>query len=418
MPSRPTPLALGYVTAGSDSGHEAGYGFDASFALNDEALANFGHLQVKKTHDVARYLVKKRYGQSVRHSYFSGGSQGGHEALIAAQKYPADFDGVIAEYPAYNLVLMHMGSQRVAKALYDNGGGGWINPTKVKTLVAAVYGACDGLDGVDDGIISNLPGCNRAFTMDTARATLRCEGGADTGDTCLSDAQLQTVAILDSPVSLRIPTTAGQTTYPKWPILEGATFLRNTLGATPTRSQPPAASDAFQLRPADATIRYVITRNPATDPLTFNPDDWTARMTEVSGIIEANSVDLSQFAAKGGKLFLMGGMIDDSITSHNTVAYYDRLVARFGQATLGTFTRFYFIPGFGHGNGVFNAKFDALDALDAWVDRGQAPGTLVAADANAATQGRTRPLCVYPAWPKYNGAGDVNAASSFSCVMP
>ena len=137
----------------------------------------------------------------------------------------------------------------MAKALYDNGGGGWINPTKVKTLVAAVYGACDGLDGVDDGIISNLPGCNRAFTMDTARATLRCEGGADTGDTCLSDAQLQTVAILDSPVSLRIPTTAGQTTYPKWPILEGATFLRNTLGATPTRSQPPAASDAFQLRP-------------------------------------------------------------------------------------------------------------------------------------------------------------------------
>lgn len=414
LASMPTPLALGYVTAGSDSGHEAGFGFDASFALNDEALANLGHLQVKKTHDVAMYLVKKRYAQRVRHSYFSRGSQGGHEALIAAQKYPADFDGVIAQYPAYNLVLMHLGAQQVAKALYDRNGAGWINPAKVKMLVGAVYAACDGLDGVNDGIISNVPGCNKVFTIDTVRATLRCDGGSDTGDGCLSDAQLQTVATLDSPFSLRVPTAAGQTTYPKWPILEGATFLSVPLGARRTRSQPPAPGDAFQLRPADATIRYVITRNPAADPLAFDPDEWAARIVQVSSIIDANSVDLSQFAAKGGKLLLIGGTIDDSITSHNTVAYYDRLVSRFGQATLDTFARFYFIPGFGHGSGVFNAKFDALGALDAWVDRGEAPGTLVATDANAATEGRTRPLCVYPAWPKYNGAGDVNAASSFS----
>ena len=109
--SAPTPLAQGYVTLGSDSGHEGGGGFDGSFALNDEALANFGHLQVKKTHDVAMHLVKTRYGSLPRRSYFAGGSQGGHEALIAAQKYPADYDGVIAQYPAYNLMLMHLGSQ-------------------------------------------------------------------------------------------------------------------------------------------------------------------------------------------------------------------------------------------------------------------------------------------------------------------
>src|SRR2546427_4306641 len=137
-PSAPTPLALGYVTLGSDSGHEGAGGFDAAFALNDEALANFGHLQIKKTHDAAMYLIKAHYGSLPQHSYFAGASQGGHEGFVAAQKYPADFDGVIAQYPAYNVVLMHLGSQVFAKVLYGGNGAGGINPGKVKTLVAAV----------------------------------------------------------------------------------------------------------------------------------------------------------------------------------------------------------------------------------------------------------------------------------------
>jgi hypothetical protein len=416
-PSTPTPLALGYVTLGSDSGHE-GTGFDAAFALNDEALANFGHLQIKKTHDAALHLVKARYGSLPQHSYFAGASQGGHEGLVAAQKYPADFDGVIAQYPAYNVLLMHLGSQHFAKALYGESGAGWINPNKVKTLVAAVYAACDGLDGLEDGIISNVPGCNKVFTMQTVRAALRCEGGADMGNGCLSDAQIQTVDAINSPFSLGFPTAGGLTTYPKWPILEGATFLNNTLGDSAIPSRPPGAADAFQLRPADATIRYIITRNLTLDPLTFDPNQWAARIVQVSSILDANSVDLTQFMAKGGKLILMVGSIDDSITSHNTLNYYSRLVARFGQATLDSFVRFYYIPGFGHGNGVFNAKFDSLGALDGWVTRKQSPDTLVGIDGNAATEGRTRPLCIYPAWPKYNGSGDVNAWSSFTCAAP
>ena len=417
-PSAPTPLALGYVTLGSDSGHEGAGGFDAAFALNDEALANFGHLQIKKTHDAAMYLVKAHYGSLPQHSYFAGASQGGHEGFAAAQKYPADFDGVIAQYPAYNVVLMHLGSQVFAKALYGGNGAGWINPGKVKTLVAAVYAACDGLDGVKDGIISNVPACNNVFTVQTVRTTLGCEGGADTGDGCLSDAQLRTVEAINSPFSLGFPTAGGLTTYPKWPILEGATFLNNTLGESAIPSRPPAATDAFQLNPADATIRYIITRNPTLDPLTFDPNQWAARIVQVSSILDANSVDLTQFMGKGGKLILMVGSIDDSITSHNTLNYYNRLVARFGQVALDSFVRFYYIPGFGHGNGVFNAKFDSLGALDGWVSRGQSPGALIGIDGNAANKGRTRPLCLYPAWPKYNGSGDVGASSSFTCVAP
>ena len=121
--------------------------------------------------------------------------------------------------------------------------------------------------------------------------------------------------------------------------------------------------------------------------------------------------------SKGGKLILMVGAIDDSITPYNTLDYYNRLVTRFGQATLDSFMRFYHIPGFGHGNGVFNARFDSLGALDEWVDRGKAPGTLTAVDANKGSN-RSRPLCVYPAWPRYNGSGDVHIAANFSCVTP
>ena len=415
MASSPTPLAQGYVTLGSDSGHE-GAGFDATFALNDEALANFGHLQIKKTHDAAMYLIKVRYDTVPEHSYFAGGSQGGHEGFIAAQRYPADYDGVIAQYPAYDITLMHLGSNAFAKALYANHGAGWINPNKVKTLVAAVYAACDGLDGIADGIISNVAACNKAFTMQSVEATLRCAGGRDTGDSCLSDAQIGAVRAIGSPFSLSVPTAGGLTTYPRWPILEGATFLSNPLGNTATPSLPPAAGDAFQYKPADATIRYIITRNLTLNTLSFDPNQWAARIAAVSTILDANSVDLTQFMSKGGKLILMVGAIDDSITPHNTLDYYNRLVSRFGQPALDTFVRFYEIPGFGHGNGVFNAKFDSLGALDGWVVQGRAPGTLLGTDANSTSQGRTRPLCVYPEWPKYAGTGDVNAASSFTCV--
>jgi hypothetical protein len=250
------------------------------------------------------------------------------------------------------------------------------------------------------------------------RDRLRCEGGADTGDNCLSDPQIRTVEAINSPFTLSFPLAGGLTTYPGWPILEGATFTSNTLGGSAVPSRPPSAEDAFELRPADATIRYIITRDLTLDPLAFDPTQWATRIVQVSNILDANSVDLTHFMAKGGKLILAVGSIDDSIPSHNSVDYYNRLVAQFGQSTLDSFVRFYYIPGFGHASGVFNAKFDSLSALDAWVDRGQAPGTLLAVDGNPANNGRTRPVCVYPSWPKYNGSGDVNSASSFSCVGP
>jgi feruloyl esterase len=430
--TQPTALAQGFVTLGSDSGHNADKdpAFDTHFALNQEQLLNFGQFQVKKTLDTARAIMKAYYAQAPRYTYFIGGSQGGHEAFDAAQRYPDDYSGVVAQYPAYNVVNMHLGSQAQAQAIYGKQSGvasaAWMNPAKVALLVKSVANACDGLDGAADGIISNVRACNAAYTIDTVKASLRCPDGQDAGDTCLSDAQIGAVAKIASPVNFGFAFSGGSTSYPRWPILEGATFLSNHLGKSDTALNPPivpfdpVAGSAFQLLPASGTIKGIITQDFNTDALAFDPNAWVNRIQTASGWLDASSTDLSRFKAKGGKMLLTHGTIDDSITPYNTIAYYQKLVAANGQASVDEFVRFYLIPGFGHGNGIFLARWDSLAALQAWVERGVAPGNLVASDGNTgtATAGRTRPLCTYSQYPRYAGSGDVNAAGSFSCVQP
>jgi feruloyl esterase len=175
----PTPLKQGFVTLGSDGGHKGAQGFDGSFGMDDEALLNFGKESVKKAHDAAMAIIRKAYGRAPGRFYFIGGSQGGHEALDAAARYPEDYDGVVAHYPAYNVTMLHLGSLNVGSALYANGGAGWIDPKHTKIITDAVYAKCDELDGVKDGIISNVVACNSAFDA----RTLRCPDGA-AGDNC------------------------------------------------------------------------------------------------------------------------------------------------------------------------------------------------------------------------------------------
>ena len=132
--------------------------------------------------------------------------------------------------------------------------------------------------------------------------------------------------------------------------------------------------------------------------------------------MDVTDADLTRFRRKGGKIILVHGTVDDFISPHNTVAYYNRQRELQGQKALDSFLRFYLVPGLGHGMGPFNAKYDGLRVLAEWVEKGHAPGTVTAVDENPATQGRTRPMCVFPAWPKYDGTGSVDAASSYRCV--
>ena len=408
-----TPVAQGYVTFGSDSGHQGTS--DKSFISNQESFRNFGGDQIKKTHDAALALAQIRYGKKSQYTYFIGGSQGGHEAFIAVQRYPQDYDGAVAMYPTYNSALLQLASNAFAKTIYGNAGAGWLDPNKIALLQNAVYNTCDGLDGVKDGIISNVAACQTAFTIQTVQQTLRCPGGTDAGDTCLSDTQIAAVNTLDSPFKLGFPLADGQQTFPHWSILEGAKFLTG-FGASRTPSHPPAPTDAFQYLISDPSVRYYFTNNPNIDSINgFNPDDYQQQIVAVSTVLETTNPDIAAFKARGGKLILLHGTADEAVSPYNTINYYNQMISTLGQASLDQFVRFYIVPGFGHGSGIFNAQWDPLTVIDSWVTQGNTPGTLTASDGNKGAT-RSRPLCVYPAWPKYNGSGDINSVSSFSCA--
>lgn len=402
----------GYVTFGSDSGHQTSPGQEpAAFAANDEALRNFGGDQLKKTHDVALALVKRLYGKAPKRTYFYGGSQGGHEGFLVVQRWPKDYDGVIALYPVYDIVPLQTNGVQLGQVLFRSAGS-WINPAKANVVTARVVAACDELDGVRDGLISNTRACHAKFDP----RSLLCANGADAGDSCLSYEQLATLEAFASERRIGVE-ASGIDTFPRWPVFEGANMAgRFGLGETAKPASPPAANNGFTYFMGDQGVRYLILRDPASDSRMFVPGDHAQALKTASKLIDASNPDISAFRASGGKLILLHGTIDMAVSPYNTINYYERMQKRFGGG-LTDFVRFYVVPGYGHGTGPFTVGWDVVATLDAWVDRQQPPGQQVAVDLNAATAGRARPLCEYPKWPKYKGSGDPNRADSFECVI-
>lgn len=397
----PVPLALGYATYGSDGGNQQP---DGKFGMNDQALANYGGEAVKRTHDVAIALQKLYYGRAPYKSYFQGGSKGGHEALAAVQRYASDFDGAIAYYPANQNQAIVFSWYRAWAAMY-RAPGGYVNPAKAATLKSAVVKACDALDGVSDGIVSNTAACQQTFEV----ASLRCVGGADTGDTCLSDAQIAALKTAGSTTQFAFPLANGVTSVGPYPVFQGADIGGTLVDPTGTTGQ--ATTYFFLINPV---ITIWDKQDPNSTLDNFDYTQYKSRVLALSNLLDATDPNLDAFKAKGGKLLMVQGTTDMLVTPNLTNAYYNQLASRYGSA-LGNFARYYVVPGFGHGSGDFNSRWDSLSALEAWVERGYAPTNQVAVDAAAATRGRTRPLCEYPAFPKYNGSGDVNGAASFGC---
>jgi feruloyl esterase len=409
------PLTLGYVTFGSDSGHQtaASDPNPAAFSLNSEDLLNFGGAQLKKVHDVALLVVRQYYRAAPRRIYFYGNSQGGHEGLTAAQRWPQDYDGVVAIHPAYDLTALQLSGLHLGQALYG-APGAWISPQKLSFLASSIMRKCDELDGLKDGIIANTEACHTAFSVES----LRCEDGKDTGEECLSDAQIGTVHVFDNAIIFGFGLQGGVTGFARWPLLDGAfaDFNRFGLGAKPIPDAPPGPKDAFIYVMADQLVRFMVMRDPQYNSLRFEPGEHIPQLLRLSNVVDASSPNLDAFRRRGGKLFLMHGTVDMAIPPGNTIAYYKSLEQRYGTVALRSFARFYVAPGFGHGDGSFLASWDSLSALDAWVDQGTEPSNQIITDTSATSSGRSRPLCEYPAWPEYLGAGDPNRASSFQCV--
>jgi hypothetical protein len=396
-------LNAGYAQVGSDSGHQ-GDVLDASFALNDPLAAQlFGSLSVPTVMGATTEIVKKHYGFAARRSYFEGCSNGGREALMNVQRYPTLFDGVIARAPAYNWVAFMGQFNRTAKALAAPGGA--MSPAKITTLANAVLGACDALDGLADGVVSNAAACHYDPNA------LRCPNGADTGDSCLSDAQLAVVGSWTGDASW-----AGGTYHNAgWPL----TGNENVSGAWDAWViGPPSLQFSF----SDTTIKNYLARDPAANSLLYDYESDPGALYGLSALNDATNANLHPFLGAGGKLILWHGGNDSALSVRATSEYYDNVVSAMGGRTnADTFVRYYVAPGVNHcagGPGADSA--DLLAALDRWVTRGRAPGNLTATryDPSTGAPVLARPLCVYPAYPRYKGSGDPNAASSFACTMP
>ena len=429
---RLTPLGRGYATFGSDSGHQANalLSQDGSFGVNDEALKNFSGDALKKTRDVAIAVLKARYAAgNPKESYFAGGSTGGREALKVVSTWPQDWDGAIVLYPASAAATLDLQFGRITRALAQP--DAYPNAAKRKRLYDAALQACDALDGVRDGLVSDVPACNATFDPVTATvdgAPLRCPGGGEGGDSCLSDAQITALKVFNSAITIPYPLASGETQYPGFnvwgadlgmpnasPLQPTVTFL--ALGSAPPASPMPTAAP-YGSTFWDQWVRFFVTRDASYNSLTLdpqNPGPWQARISTLTGLQDVNKTDLSAFQAKGGKLLMAHGMSDVLVSTRATEQYWQRLNATMGTAKVQSFARYYEIPGYGHAvSTVFNAAWDSLTALENWVEKGTAPVNQIVADS-AGVPGRTRPLCDWPAYPRYLGSGDINVAASYVC---
>lgn len=433
---KPVPLGRGYTTFGSDSGHQANAATlrDGSFGVNDEALKNFAGDALKKTRDAAMAIILARYGTSPQKTYFAGGSSGAREALVAVSNWPQDFDGAIAMYPAWNAVALNLQFGRITRELAKP--GAYPNREKRKLVYDAAMAACDKLDGVADGLISNIDACNASFDPATAMlngAPLRCPNGADTGNTCLSDAQINAFKVIGTPIKLGYALASGETTYPgfnAWgtdfgvPGTHSLQSIVTMLGLGDVAPDYPmpgvaATSPPFHSTFWDQWMKYFVTRDANFNSLTLDPyapGQWQSRIVALNNIQDANKTDLSAFRDKGGKILIAHGMADQLVSTQATRQYMQRIRNTMGSDKVDSFMRHYEIPGYAHVVSLaFNANWDSLTALENWVEKDIAPKNLVVADS-VGVPGRTRPMCEYPAWPKYKGNGDVNAAASFVCA--
>ena len=418
-PDLPAPLARGYVTYGTDSGHQNAPNVPLqAFALNDEALVNFAHASYKKVRDVAVELMKRRYGQAPKKLYFFGSSEGGREGVTMAQRYPADFDGIFSRVPVINWTALQVAGTRAGVAQF---GDGWLSPAVTKLVHDAVIAACDSRDRLEDGIISDYEGCLEAFDA----AKLRCKPGASTG--CLSESQLKSVQALHTPTRLGFQVANGVRAYPAWgrggensagtgPV--GGWPSWQSGDAPPTLPPGPASSRAWLY--GSGAIQYFIARDPNHDPRGFEPAKYEARLREVSQLMDSMNPDLSAFAARGGKLIISEHMADYAQSPYAGIDYFLSVTERMGQKATDGFLRLYVTPGADHMGIGAPSSVDMVGILSDWVERGRAPDELVQSQHELkppfAVQA-SRPMCRYPAYPRYR-SGDPAVAESFVCWHP
>jgi feruloyl esterase len=394
-----TGLARGYASASNDTGHQdAG----AAFAIHRERLIDFGYRAMHEMTVQSKAIVQAFYNRAPQLSYYQGCSTGGRQGLMEAQRYPDDFDAIIAGAPVNNQVRLNV-SQTALQVEMLKDPSRIVPPNKVTLFANAVMAACDANDGVKDNIISDPQACK----FDPG--TLLCKAG-DAAD-CLTAPQLLSAKQLHSPVKTR----KGEIVYPgRMPGVEAGWAARIP---TPGAPMNPLWGDM---------PRYVGHRDANWDVMSFDLDADLALTLKNASFIESTDPNLAKFKARGGKLLLWHGWADPGPSPQNTINYYSE-VARTVGGKQDDWMRLFLLPGVGHcGGGVGPDQADFLTALERWREAGTAPAQIVASRGPGrggltppGSQGTmTRPLCPYPQVAKYTGTGSADDAKNFVCAAP
>lgn len=383
----------GYAAVGTDTGHsgdQLGFGFG-----HPERRIDWAYRSIHVMTQAAKLIVRDRTGRFPAHSYFDGCSTGGQQALSEAQRYPGDYDGIVAGAPGYDRIGLIVGFLWSWAAVHDSAGHALLSEQQLDRLTAAAVRKCDREDGLRDGIISDPLSC------DFDPGTLACSRHLDRD--CLTARQVAAVRKVYS--GAKDPRT-GTRLYAGW--TRGS---ESGWGAYILDPPQPARLDFF---------RYWAFDDPNWDWHTFDWDRDVAFMDRHLSFVAATSPDLSGFKARGGKLIMYSGGADPVVPLADVVAYYTSVLKRMGggRANRGFF-RYFMVPGMGHcRGGDAPTAIHPLQALDRWIVLGQPPESMLATQVSGRHRGRTRPLCPYPSVARYSGTGSTDAAANFFCAKP
>jgi hypothetical protein len=417
------PLQSGYATVGTDTGHQ-GHPLDASWALNNmERIVNFGHQAVHRTAVTAKALIKAYYRQDIARNYFLGCSRGGGQALMEAQRYPDDFEGIVTGAPAYNWTMgLAAGTIQIMQAMYpdpENIQEAVIGPKEQQLIESAYLEKCDALDGIEDGILNDPRQCK--FDV----ASLLCKG--EKTDSCLTEEQVRAVkAIYDGPKDKQgklfygFP-FGGETSIGGWlRWLTGGLKFQSDLdefqGGVDVGDYPAPTTPNAHYAFGNGIMKYLVYHDPDWTYANYTFDTFREDAKLVGETLNATNPDLSAFRKRGGKLLMYTGWEDAAITALGTIGYYEEVLAH--DKTAANDVRLFMMPGVEH---CFGGKGPSwvnwLDELDKWVETGKAPDqiTVFFVDEKLQPAG-SRLLCAYPQTAKYDGKGDPRDVSSFSCV--
>jgi feruloyl esterase len=403
--TRARGLRYGFATAATDTGHSAASEPGASFAINRQKLLDFGFRSLHVTAEAAKLMVRTYYGETPSKSYYDGCSQGGRQGLILAQRFPNDFDGIIAGSPG----LDNTGTM-MARAWWIKGlAAAPIPASKLKLRSDTVYEKCDAKDGLKDGLIDDPRRCG----FQPARDIPRCAAGTDKPD-CFTSAQISSLERIYGDVM-----SQGKKMFPGWPVgseIAGPSGQSGWIGQSLSGPNGPGTWTGY----AETFLRFMAF--PEKDPnyplSPFDVDKDPPRTAALHQILDATDTDLSAFRRRGGKMVMYFGWADPQLNPMMGVEYYERVLEQMGSAT-NDFFRLFMVPGMFHcRGGVGTDVFDAATPLLKWVESGSAPNQIAASRVVDNKVVRTRPLCTYPQVARYKGSGSIDDAANFTCVKP